>query len=62
MKIKANNIEISWELSGIQNEETVVLSHSFGSSGIMWKPQLPVLETEFNVLRIDTSLDSRLRS
>ena len=54
MKIKANNIEINCELSGNPNGETVVLSHSLGSSGIMWKPQLPVLETDFNVLRIDT--------
>lgn len=54
MKIKANNIEINYEFSGNPDGPVVVFSHSLGSSGIMWKSQLPVLEPDFHVLRVDT--------
>jgi 3-oxoadipate enol-lactonase len=54
MKIKANGIEINYELSGKQHAPVVVLSHSLACSVVMWVPQLDLLEAHFRVLRFDT--------
>jgi len=53
MLIKANGIEINYELTGKADAPVVVLSHSLASSMVMWEPQLKVLEPDFRVLRYD---------
>ncbi|MBW2410707.1 MAG: 3-oxoadipate enol-lactonase [Deltaproteobacteria bacterium] len=53
MLIDANGIQINYELSGKEDAPVVVLSHSLGSSMVMWDPQLEVLEPHFRVLRCD---------
>jgi 3-oxoadipate enol-lactonase len=53
MRITADDIELNCELSGKENAPLVVLSHSLGSSLVMWNPQLNVLEPRFSVLRYD---------
>ena len=53
MLIDANGIQINYEMSGKEDASVVVLSHSLGSSMVMWKPQLEVLESHFQVLRHD---------
>jgi len=54
MKVTTNGTEINCQFTGKRNGEVVVLSHSLGSSLIMWQPQLEVLESDFRVLRYDT--------
>ena len=54
MKIQTNDILTHYELTGNPDGEVVVLSHSLGSSLVMWRPQLALLEKEFRVLRYDT--------
>jgi 3-oxoadipate enol-lactonase len=53
MLIKANDIQISYELSGRRDAPAVVLSHSLGSCLVMWNPQMDSLEPHFRVLRYD---------
>jgi len=53
MRIKANGIQINYELSGRKDAPVVVLSHSLGSSLVMWNPQMDSLEPHFQVLRYD---------
>ena len=53
MRIKANNIEMNYELSGKKGAPIVVLSHSLASSLIMWNPQMDALSPHFQVLRYD---------
>jgi len=53
MKIKANGIQMNYQLSGKENEPVVVLSHSLGSSLAMWDPQMEILEARYQVLRYD---------
>ena len=53
MLINANGIQINYELSGKEDAAVVVLSHSLGSSMVMWNPQLEALEPHFRVLRCD---------
>ena len=54
MQIKANGIRMNYELSGRKDGPVAVLSHSLGSSLVMWEPQQPALEPYFQVLRYDT--------
>jgi 3-oxoadipate enol-lactonase len=54
MQIKANGILMNYELTGREGAPVVVLSHSLGSSSVMWGAQLPALEPHFQVLRYDT--------
>ena len=54
MLIKANGIQMNYELSGIKQAPVVVLSHSLACSMVMWRPQLELLESRFRVLRYDT--------
>jgi 3-oxoadipate enol-lactonase len=53
MRIKANGIQMNYELSGREDASMVVLSHSLGSSLTMWNPQMDSLEPHFQVLRYD---------
>ncbi len=53
MLIKANGIQVNYELSGKKDTPFVILSHSLGSSLSMWNPQRKVLESHFQVLRYD---------
>lgn len=53
MRIKANGIEMNYELSGRMDAPVVALSHSLASSLIMWNPQMDALEPHFKVLRYD---------
>ena len=52
MKIKANGIEINYEVEG--NGPWLTLSHSLACNLHMWDPQMPVLTKSFKVLRFDT--------
>ncbi len=54
MKAQANNICSNYELSGNLDGETIVLSHSLGSSLIMWDSQMDILTKDYRVLRYDT--------
>ena len=53
MLVKTNGIKIHCELSGKPDAPVVVLSHSLGSSMVMWEPQCEFLEPYFRVLRYD---------
>jgi len=51
MKIKANGIEINYEIEG--SGPWLTMSHSLACDLHMWDPQMPVLK-KFKVLRFDT--------
>jgi 3-oxoadipate enol-lactonase len=53
MRIKVNNIQMNYELSGKKGAPVVVLSHSLASSLVMWNPQMDALNLYFQVLRYD---------
>jgi len=53
MQIKANGIQMNYELSGKKGAPVVVLSHSLNSSLLMWNPQMEALNPHFQVLRYD---------
>jgi len=53
MRIKANGIQLNYELSGKKGAQVVVLSHSLSSSLEMWNPQMGALNYHFQVLRYD---------
>ena len=53
MRIKVNNIQMNYELSGKKGAPVVVLSHSLSSSLLMWNPQMDVLNLYFQVLLYD---------
>jgi 3-oxoadipate enol-lactonase len=53
MRIKANGIQMNYELSGKKGAPIVVLSHSLSSSLLMWNPQMDALNPHFRVLRYD---------
>jgi len=52
MKVKANGIDINYEIEG--NGPWLTLSHSLACNLHMWDPQMPVLTKKFKVLRYDT--------
>lgn len=52
MKIKANGIDIHYEIEG--NGPWLTMSHSLACNLTMWDPQMPVLTRKFQVLRFDT--------
>lgn len=54
MKISINDIQTNYEVTGNPNGEVVVLSHSLGSSLIMWNPQMDMLSENYRILRYDT--------
>ena len=53
MRIKANGIQMNYELSGKKGAAAVVLGHSLASSLVMWNPQMDALNPNFQVLRYD---------
>jgi len=53
MLIRTNGIQMNYELSGKKDASIVMLSHSLGSSLLMWNPQMKALELHFQVLRYD---------
>lgn len=53
MQIKANGIQMNYELSGKKGAPIVVLSHSLASSLVMWNPQRDALNPHFQVLCYD---------
>jgi len=53
MQIKANGIQMNYELSGKKGAPVVVLGHSLASSLVMWNPQMDALNPHFQVLRYD---------
>lgn len=52
MKVKANGIEIHYEVEG--EGPWVTMSHSLACNLHMWDEQMPVLTKKFKVLRFDT--------
>jgi 3-oxoadipate enol-lactonase len=54
MQIKANGIQMNYELTGKKKAPFAALSHSLASSLIMWEPQMNALQSDFQVLRYDT--------
>jgi 3-oxoadipate enol-lactonase len=52
MKIKANGIDINYEIEG--NGPWLTMSHSLACDLHMWDPQMKVLTGKFKVLRFDT--------
>lgn len=52
MKIKANGIDIYYEIEG--KGPWLTMSHSLACNVSMWDPQMPVLTSKFKVLRFDT--------
>ncbi|NIS59692.1 MAG: 3-oxoadipate enol-lactonase [Proteobacteria bacterium] len=54
MRVEVKGIQINYELSGKAGAPVVMLSHSLGSSLVMWEPQMRALETYYQVLRYDT--------
>jgi 3-oxoadipate enol-lactonase len=53
MKVKANGIQMNYQLTGAKGAPVVMLSHSLGSSLAMWDPQMKALEPHYTVLRYD---------
>ena len=53
MRMKANGIQMNYELSGKKESPVIVLSHSLASSLVMWNPQMDALNPHFQVLRCD---------
>jgi len=51
--MKANGIQMNYELSGKKESPVIVLSHSLASSLVMWNPQMDALNPHFQVLRCD---------
>ena len=54
MKIETNKITTNYETTDQFEGDTVVLSHSLGSSLIMWDPQIDEFSKNFQILRYDT--------
>jgi 3-oxoadipate enol-lactonase len=54
MRVKVEGIQINYELSGKAGAAVAMLSHSLGSSLVMWEPQMRALEPYYQVLRYDT--------
>lgn len=54
MHLTVNDINTTYEITGKRGAPVVVLSHSLGSSSVMWKPQVEDLNSEYQVLRYDT--------
>jgi 3-oxoadipate enol-lactonase len=52
MKVKANGIDIHYEIEG--EGPWLTMSHSLACDLHMWDPQMPVLVGKFKVLRFDT--------
>jgi len=53
MKIKANGINVHYELAGPASAPVVTLSHSLAADLSMWDPQMKALTEKYRVLRYD---------
>lgn len=53
-RIRANGVDLEYELSGPTGAPVVVLSNSLGTTFAMWDAVVPVLRGKFRVLRYDT--------
>jgi len=54
MQVQVNGIDVAYALSGPDGAPAVMLSHSLGSSAVMWAPQLAALAQRYRVLCYDT--------
>ena len=54
MKIKANGIDINYEIHGREGAPWLVLSHSLACSVRMWGPQIAALKDAYRILAYDT--------
>ncbi len=54
MKIRANGIEVSYEIHGKEGAPWLVLSHSLACSVRMWDPQIEALKGRYRILAYDT--------
>jgi 3-oxoadipate enol-lactonase len=54
MKIRANGIEINYEVHGKEGAPWLVLSHSLACSVRMWDPQIAALKDQYRILAYDT--------
>jgi 3-oxoadipate enol-lactonase len=54
MKIKANGIEVNYEIHGKEGAPWLVLSHSLACSVRMWDPQIEALKAKYRILAYDT--------
>ncbi|MBW1800937.1 MAG: 3-oxoadipate enol-lactonase [Deltaproteobacteria bacterium] len=53
MKVKVDGVHINYEISGREDGDVVVLSHSLACNLTMWDYQMPALEPHFRVVRYD---------
>ena len=54
MQIEANGISMYYETAGPEGAPVVMMSHSLGSSGVMWETEFQALSDRFRVVRYDT--------
>jgi len=54
MKIRANGIEINYEIHGKESAPWLLLSHSLACSVRMWDPQIAALKDRYRILAYDT--------
>ena len=54
MKIRANGIEINYELHGKEGAPWLALSHSLACSVRVWDPQIAALKDQYRILAYDT--------
>ena len=52
--VNVNATQIHYELSGSEDQPTLVLSNSLGTNFAMWDPQMAQFSKHFRVLRYDT--------
>lgn len=53
MNIKNDGLDLSYSVSGIGNETSIVLIHGFPFSREMWNPQVEFLEKKYKVITYD---------
>lgn len=53
MKIDIGDFAINVEISGNENGPVVMMAHSLACNLRMWDPQMPVLEANYKVVRLD---------
>jgi 3-oxoadipate enol-lactonase len=54
MKIRANGIDINYEIHGKEGAPWLTLSHSLACSVRMWDPQIAALKDSYRILAFDT--------
>ena len=54
MNIKANGIQINYEIHGKEGAPWLVLSRSLACSLLMWDPQIAALKDQYRILAYDT--------